>query len=84
MHINFLAILYSQTCFSGQWPEAESTNDMDMPFKDARSFMSEMPVEREVSNAFLFFHMLTFVLLRFTDFTVRQNWYPAKLLPLQL
>ena len=52
MHINFPVILYSQTCFSGQWPEAESAHDMDMPFKDARSFMSEMPVEREVSNVF--------------------------------
>ena len=34
---------------SGRWPEAEATSDMGMPFKDARSFMSEMPVEREVS-----------------------------------
>jgi hypothetical protein len=55
MHINFLAILHSQTCFSGQWPEAESSHDMDMPFKDARSFMSEMPVEREVSIVFFLF-----------------------------
>jgi hypothetical protein len=33
---------------SGQWPEADAASDLAVPFKDARSFMSEMPVEREV------------------------------------
>lgn len=36
---------------SGQWPEADAASDLAVPFKDARSFMSEMPVEREVRYA---------------------------------
>jgi hypothetical protein len=43
---------------SGRWPEAEATSDMGLPFKDARSLMSEMPLEREVSGPFSFVHIL--------------------------
>ena len=35
---------------SGHWPDGDDANDIGVPFKDAKSFMSEMPVEREVSQ----------------------------------
>lgn len=35
---------------SGHWPDGDDANDIGVPFKDAKSLMSEMPVEREVSQ----------------------------------
>ena len=39
---------------SGKWPEADASSDVGIPFKDARSFMSEMSVDRKFSEAIYF------------------------------
>ena len=75
--------------YSGQWPETDDTSDLNMPFKDARSFMSEMPDEREVIHTFTRFDVLTLFLSYFDGrhtvyFAVQQNRHSAKLLQVQL
>jgi hypothetical protein len=43
---------------SGKWPEADASSDAGIPFKDARSPMSEISVDRKVSEAFYFLSLL--------------------------